>query len=178
MERIKTSLTVDRQMAREQFERENVPLAVRKYSDVYLRTFGRKPLSPIQLRLLETGRGEAQYNKIFSDILRFLYTQRLSRNAKNDIITLLHDYYTIIIQRYLRFNRAPTIKQISPSPTNVSEFISFTIREENTSGASYWISAKDKEEADRLIQSGGTKFNDPIVQAARRHLSDSLMEKN
>jgi len=178
MQRIKTESTIAGQEAREQFERDNTTIAVRKYGDLYLRTFGRKPLNPIQLRLLETGRGDVKYIWIFRDILRFLYTQRLAQGAANEILTLLGDYYTAVITRYMRFGRAPTIKQISPSPTNVSEFISFTIHEESTTGTSYWISAGEKAQADRLIQEGGTQFNDPIVEAARRHIeSQGQQEK-
>lgn len=170
MERIKTSDTIAAQRERERIERDSIPTAVRKYGDLYLKTFGRKPLHPVQLRLLETGRGAAQYSGIFRDIVRFLYTQRLSQLAANDMVTMLHDYFVAVIRRYLRFKRAPTIKQISPTPTNVSEFISFTIYQEQTTGSSYWLTAEDRAAADHLIQHGGTKFVDPIIDAAREQL--------
>jgi len=142
--------------------------AVGRYVELFLAEYGRYPIPLYQIKLLKRSAPASHYYQLFDRIVGFVKSQIKENKAYNPILSVLTDYYRSVINYYKRFNRAPTIKQISPSPTNVSNFISFIIHEEKENEIPYWIGEEDFSAAQRLLSTGGTDFRDPIIEAGRQ----------
>lgn len=141
-------------------------LAVKLYVQMYMKRYRKYPMPPFHIRKLENCNKASQlkYAKAFKDVVSFLYSERERANAANQMYRLLEDYYNVIFDYYERFNRRPTMNQISAGMVNVSNFYAFVDREEQTIG-SYWMTRKEMESCQKLIQEGGTIFRDELLES-------------
>src|SRR4030042_19772 len=139
IQRVKTK-TIEKRLQRLK-RPEDFRLALRMYVRMYESRFRRKPVHSYHINQLENfgaSNTKLKYARIFHDIVAFLTLERQEAKGANSMESLLKDYYSAVFSYYARFNRLPTMQQISPGITNTNVFITFVIQEESDWG-SYWM---------------------------------------
>jgi len=78
-----------------------------------------------------------KYHSIFINIIKYL--EDLRGVHKNKMKHLIRDYLLSVYEYYRRFNRIPTLFQISPASSNQIRFEEWIYDSKRLSGESYWI---------------------------------------
>lgn len=140
-------------------------ICISRYLTIYQARFNERPFPVFIEKQIERGKSD-KYGKIFKGIVEFLYSEREQNNACNKMFNLITDYFNCVFDYYQRFNRRPTINQISAGPTNVSSFVEF-INYENGYRGGYWIDKNKESEANELIERGGQVYKDEFLNSVR-----------
>ena len=141
---------------------------VLRYIDMYRERFAEAPF-PYFVEQQVIRNKSSKHSKLFRGIALFLCLERERHNACNNMEQLINDYFSCVFDYYKRFNRRPTINQISAGPTNASQFIEFVNNEEDNRGG-YWVDKDREEEVKRLVEYGGEKYRDDFLDAIRINL--------
>lgn len=161
MERIKSEDTIKAQSRIHDLKFKNyIEQSVDIYSKIFLIEYGRKPAPDFIMKKMK--RKNSKYYSIFSKIIKFLESELKKNNAVNPMNELLEDYFRVLISYYRQFNRIPTINQLSPGEVSMNLFLVYSHNEHNNKGG-YWLSKEKFESSQKLIQNGGTKYFDPIL---------------
>jgi hypothetical protein len=146
------------------FCHEHRSVVMNRYLALFQFRWGEPPVKPFILsRMCMSGNGKKP--KIFDSITKFLKEERESNGGDNKMYDLYTDYFNIVFDYYLQYNRRPTINQISAGPTNQEQFKVWAYHEHHGKGG-YWIT-KDQIERSESMAKSGSGFKDIFIDKMR-----------
>ena len=155
----------EREKSRLDFCIEHRSVSINRYMALFHLRFGCYPFKPFMKNRMFTAKAGGKKVKVFDSVTMFLKEERELNGGDNKLFDMYNDYYTVVLDYYLQYNRRPTMNQIGPGPVNKDQFRSWTYHEHNANGG-YWITKEQLERSESMAKTA-SGFKDIFIDKMR-----------